>query len=862
MNFLYIPASYQLRHARLVKQCLPDPHNLLIKNSATTTILEISQTIRNLAKAQQLPVHGIAVSDPKILAAYLQREHGIDLANKSEVTLDKYQGAMVSHHQTTVKGKKYTIPVVFINNPEQLSYSAQADYLTAKFLSKLFDREWFSAPAMDWELLTEDNASQLYNEATKAKLIAVDIETKLAEIPAKVSKAKVINGISTDGMWYTGIARTESGGKSTRLASLCPLITCIGYAMAYQTADGAWFSKTVVIPMNSEANYRWAKKFNLLEAPKVMQNGRYDSSYFLRYDMPLHNWIYDTYGLMHCWQVELKRGLHNVSALTLRNHMYWKDESSGNLYEYNAKDCHATLWSCLVLLSTIPDWAVTNYVGIFKQVFPCISCAAEGWRQDEEEARKLWAKYQAEIAADTQWWYDVIKPYFNTNSPKQVGVLFKDLLKTGVKKCDKTNLQGIVHKHPLWRLMVDKLLATRKNKKADSTYMNITTFASRILYELDPFGTETGRFASKASNFWCGTQIQNIPDYAKSQFIADPDWELSGLDNSQSESRTTAYIVGDQRLIDAVEHARDFHVRNASMFFGVSEEELFRLKTSNGGAELVAKSPEQKAFDQAVDDFTAEPNTRILLPTELSALGVTGEMVRLAALERQLFKKYRNKIGKRLNHGANYNMGANVLIDTMTPLGIIEAKHTLGLPSHYTFVDVANHLLSCFDAAYPLIRSTMPGGYHYQIVKEIAETGCLTTPDLWVRKTFCRPGHLANMVDGQAADEAFIDNKRDLNKVVAHKPQSWSVRSINRAFFDAWYQYQIVEDVARFKAQVHDELIWQTRPEHTKYVIAGVSELMARPNKMYDPVTKEEVGSMVIPNSPAPPAQRWSALEH
>lgn len=755
--------------------------------------MDIVATVRKANQLKSMHIHGIITSDPVILQLLLKKEHSIDLSNKSEVTLNKYQGAMFSMACTSLDGTGYRLPVVVIDPPDKLSYSMKQRFLTEKFISKLYDRSWFTAPQLDWELGQEETLARQYKEfnVSNCILIGVDIETKLLELDPKITKVSHINDVPLAGTYYTGAARTGTGAKAQRQAELSPIITCVGYCGVFTKPDGSLYSKTVVIPMKTQQQYRWMKKFNQLPAPKSMQNGRYDSSYFLRYDAPLYNWVYDTYGLMHCWMVELPRNLAMVSALCIRNHMYWKDESSGNLYEYNAKDCHATAWSTLVLLSSVPEYAHTNYVSIFKQVFPCISCGIEGWLEDSEEATNLWRSYQDEIVADKQWWNTVIKQDFNVRSPNQVKQLFQSVLRTGVKKTDKIALTGIVHKHPLWRLMVDKLLQTRKYMKADSTYLNVTTFVGRIMYELDPFGTDTGRFSSKDSNFWCGTQIQNIPAYVKSMFIADDGWELGAIDNAQSESRTTAYITGDPALIDAVENAPDFHTRNCSIFFGIPEEELFHLKETN-------------------------------LP---------------------LYKKYRNKIGKRVNHGANYNMGESVLINTMTPEGIIEAKHTLQLPSDYTFEMVAKYLLHCFDRAYPLIRSKEEGGYHKQIIDEVAATSTLVTPNGWTRFTFHRPA----------------DSKKDLNALVAHKPQSWSVMIINEAFFDAWWKYQIAENKCRIKAQVHDEIVFQTRPQDTQYVNDGISALMKRPNPVTLPNGTEM--EMIIPNDPVPPAQRWSQLK-
>lgn len=816
MNFLYIPAVHQLPYTSKVRELIPAEHKLLVKNSNTTTLLEVNQTIRHLLATQQLQVHGLIISDLAILKLLLKSEYGIQLASKDEANLQNYAGALFQHTVVLAGGVTYKIPAVIIQNPEPLAFAEDQRFLTRTYISKLYDRSWFQAPQLDWTLLTEETCAEAFKlvNSPAAILISIDIETTNKEVPSSIEHLSDLAGsdgtvVPSRGMWYHGYPQTKGGNKSkTRIAALMPIITCVGYTVILKTPTGSLVSKTFVIPCTSYKLLQWIRKFNMTAAPKVMQNGRYDCSYFLRFNAPVHNWIYDTYGMMHSWMVELPRDLAAISALTLRNHMYWKDESGNNIYEYNAKDCHATAWACLVLLTKLPNWAVTNYVGIFKQVFPCISCGLEGFRQDTEEAVALQRQYAEELVALQSWWDKILVPHFNVNSPPQVKQLFQGLLRTGVTSCDKISLHGVIHKHPLWRMIITKLLDTRKKRKADATYLNVITFVDRILFELDPFGTETGRYASKSSNFWCGTQIQNIPGYAKSMFMADKGYLLQGIDNSQSESRTTAYITGDTKLIDAVETAPDFHTRNASLFFGIPESQLFAWKKS-------AVPAEQK-----------------------------------------LFKTYRNDIGKRVNHGANYNMGPAVLIDTMTPEKVIAAKHTLKLPGKFTLMEVAKHLLSCFDAAYPTIRSVESGGYHYQVVREVADTGKLRTPDNWTRLTFLKPG-----VYIPETDSVKITNKVHLNALVAHKPQSWSVRCINRAFFDFWLEYQIKRNMCRVKAQVHDEIIFQSVPENLTECTAALSALMRRPNKMYD-AAGVEVGEMVIPNEPGPANTHWHKLKN
>lgn len=790
MNFLYLGTSRDLKYSHMLKGCVGPNHKIITKGSSTNYMTDVTRAVVEVQHKYNTHVHGIICSDPVMLNRYLKVAYGRSVAEKDPATLHKYQGAMFEHKVTLTSGTEYNLPVVIITSPEHLAYDRSKKFLTAMYISKLWNPEYFTAPKLLWSVGDEETLPEIYKmfSAPNCILCAIDIETRNAEVDPRLTSDAFIEDVPIKGMTFIGHGRSATG-KAARLANLFPHITMVGYTGIFRTDTGALHSYTVVIPMTSPKLYAWIQKFNLIDAPKVFHNGLYDNAWLLRFNAPVNNWAFDTYGLMHSWYVELPRSLAATSALVLRNHMYWKDESESNMKEYCAKDCHATAWSCIAMIQQMPDWAKKNFLITFKKVFPALTCNLEGWAENEERSRELWQKYKDKIVEDQLWWDRAVVPNFNTGSPPQVKKLMANILGMPLKSTDKKSLEGQLHKHPMWRMFIEKLFETRHSKKADSTYMNIELFCGRVLYGIDPFGTDTSRSACKASPFWCGTQIQNIPVYAKYKFEFDQGWNGVAIDNEQSESRTTAYITGDEALIDAVENSKDFHTRNASRFFGIPEEELWEMKTSNP----------------------------------------------------DLYKKYRNKIGKRVNHGANYNMMENTLIATMTPLGIIEAKAALKLPAKWTFKQVASYLLQCFDQAYPKIRSKEPGGYHRYIIDTVRNEHKLTTPNGWTRYTFLNPG-------------PEPENKLDLNALVAHLPQGWSVQLIDKAFFKVWHELQITRNMIRVKAQVHDEIIYQVRPEHEAESIAYASKVMAEPQEVNGRI-------MVIPNAPKGNARFWNDLK-
>ena len=198
---------------------------------------------------------------------------------------------------------------------------------------------------------------------------------------------------------------------------------------------------------------------------------------------------------------------------------------------------------------------------------------------------------------------------------------------------------------------------------------------------------------------------------------------MSEVDNSQSESRCTAYISEDLQLIDSVENSPDFHCQNASLFFGIPFDQLFDV----------------------------------------------GKM--------KVLRKDIRTVSKRVNHGANYNMGPDVLVDTMGTAEVLRAGRLLGLPRGWSPRKIAEHLLTCFHKAYPNIA----GKYYKEAIAEVVKTGMLVGATGWTRRTFLQP----------------LKSKLALNAVVAHAPQSLSVMLVNKAFFRVWKELQIKSNSQR-----------------------------------------------------------------
>jgi hypothetical protein len=558
------------------------------------------------------------------------------------------------------------------------------------------------------------------------------------------------------------------------------LITSVAYTVAKECKlTGEVITSTYVVKCNKETFPFWVtavRRLNGTAVPKVMQNGQYDSAYFIRFNAPLRNWLFDTYNLMHCLFPEFPKDLAFMALFFITNSRFWKDESKTNLYEYNAKDTHQTLWVFMAMLrycsNPLNQYALRNYVEVFPKVFPMLYCGLDGLEVDDEKRKALRAheaekKRNAEKSIQTM----IGVPGFNPNSPKQVMALVHGLGAKQIKTTDVKEMQKFAELSPLNRRVRDAITAYRAANKAISTYFDVELFeGNRLMYQLDPSGTDTGRTASRGSQFWIGTQVQNIPPYARAMVIAPEGWSYVAVDKAQAESYCTGFISQDIGLINAVTTSPDFHCHNASMFFGIPFNELFDVAT-----------------------------------------------------RKKLRVDIRN-LAKRVNHGANYNMGPDVLLETMGTASVLEAQRLLGLPKDWSLRAVCVYLLQCFDRAYPRIRST----WYAEVVAEIRSTGKLVTPDGWTRRTFLQPEK----------------SKLDLNAAVAHKPQGLSVRLVNRALVKVWHELQLKKYYGKFrlKAQIHDEIMFMARDDIVEAAAKEVAEIMEIPIKI-------EGRTMLIPST-------------
>lgn len=741
-----------------------------------TLIAPVSTLAEVVLYCQKRNITGVFTTSVSIL----QKLIGTIKEVKKNPSLDSYAGSYFLY-----KG----IEFVFIHPLEQLFTVPYGSFLTRRFISKLVSpSKWMQVPEFNWTVLNESNIQSVFESYRNAFAIAVDIETVKEDLA----------------------------------------IRCIGYtAIWIGTKSGRISTHSCVLPLNSSFALAWMRKFNWeLTAPKVTQNGKYDIAYLLRYNAPLYNWMWDTANMFHAYYAELPKDLGFLSAFFIRKAMYWKDlADTDDLYEYyryNALDTYGTILVFVAWILEAPEWAKHNYLKKFPVNFPSILCEGTGIKRDMEALRDEAEKAEKKIASETIALSKMVGVYpatYNTNSAPQNAALRKILGCSDISSSDEKSLKKIGSRHPLNSRITSKILEIRKVRKLASTYLVEKEINGRILYSINPHGTDTGRNASKEHHFWTGLQIQNIPrgKEVKRTLIADDGFRLAECDLEQAESRDTAYISGDKNLIAAVSSERDFHSINASAFFGVSYERIY-------SDEL------KKTLDKALRD-----------------------------------------LAKRVNHGANYLMGWSVLVDTMGEEKVWEAKRLLKVQICHGFLEeliakrvmnpkdkaeamyramglkeVAEYLLAQFHKTYPQLGGTFYPG----VVSDVMTKRMLVGATGWTRYCFGDPQK----------------NKLDKNAYVAHVPQSLNAMTLDEAFLRVFYEIAIAEKHRNnFKlcAQIHDSIFFQFREGH-EYLCEMVRERMEIPVtiRAYDGIVRTfTVPAAIKAGKDGKGALRWSETE-
>jgi len=580
-----------------------------------------------------------------------------------KATLDNYRGSKL----------KYEIPLLIVNKLNHIHTIDHGQWLLTNDLQKLQSME--VAPVFNFSILQDQSLyPQVLSEMRKSILTAYDIET-------------------------ITILENEEERRAGHT-----LISCASWSILLPSGE----IKTYVLPMidfhvehwkgmgEFETAVEFLREANKIEVPMVMHNGMYDCTHSIVYHAEPAFFCLDTMAMSHAQYVELPKSLDFVASVHLPDYIQWKDDAASatkdkdirKYWAYNAKDTWHTLRVCMAQLRSMPAYACINYADKFKLVFPALYCAFEGLRIDNNRLDEIRSERQIILDRNRDELRVLLAdPTFNPGSWQQVqkyvykvfGGVHPKIGKS-TSGTDEKNLEAVGDQHPLLALICHRIIAYREAQKAIGTYCNYLQKQGRLLWSLNPFGTETERMACNSSNFWCGTQVQNIPYYAKDALIADEGFELVEIDNKQSEGRCTAYLAQETNLITALESpTHDFYKTLGTLFFEIPYEQ--------------------------VTDF------------------------------------FRNKVLKKIVHGTNYMMGANtfkeniglkILHETASVLGYkLIPKPSAKRKEEKTILGFCKELLDKYHVPFPRVRE-----WYQEIYHEVATTHMLKSPLGHVRYFF------------------------------------------------------------------------------------------------------------------------------
>ena len=598
-------------------------------------------------------------------------------------TVDKWRGSRLN----------FSIPTIILNKLSHIHTVPHGEWLLDQDIAKLAH---LRKPAMKFGFTALDKTylfEEAYRDLAKAFILTHDVETATL-------KEKVVDEINVAGE---------------------TIITCASWTGIY--LDGSF--RTYVIPFVNfgvdhwETNDEYAEalrlmqRLNSLATVKGMHNGMYDATHLIRYHAEPRNWAYDTMAMAHATYSELPKTLDFTASYNCYDYIYWKDQADAaakskdiqGYWTYNAKD---TWWTARILIEQLrksPAYAFKNYADKFPAVYPALYCNFEGFQIDNEVRKTIRAASLVQLeGARKELRVMFADPNFNPGSWQQVEKYIyrvfgakKPMIGKSKSATDEKNLKAVGEQHPILERMTSQIIDYREAQKAIGTYYDFLQYKDRLLWALNPFGTETGRMACQASSLWCGTQVQNVPGYAKVMLVADPGYEIFEADNKQSEGRTTAYCSQEENLIAALEDAsRDFYKTLGTLFFNMDYEE--------------------------VTDF------------------------------------FRNKVLKKIVHGTNYMMGAGtfienigvrILFETALQLGIhIVAAPRANHPEEITLKKFAASLLDHYHKPFPRVKL-----WYKELYNEIRTTGMLVSPLGHTRRFFGDISKNHNMLRGAVAHQ-------------------------------------------------------------------------------------------------------------
>lgn len=574
--------------------------------------------------------------------------------------------------------------------------------------------------------------------------------------------------------------------------------------------------------------YVCVRDINECPALKVLQNGNYDASYFVRDNMGLENFLLDTMLMWYAMYVELPKSLDFISSILIDSFQYWKDdikgaeqkdEVRGNMeryWRYNALDTYYTLFNCLYMMKLLGgnESMRFNYRDVYMRAMSGFAMSMRGVKVDFEKMEEHRVRLAGECeTATSRLRYLIDDSEFNINSPVQKVSLLYDVLGAkprnskgrvlAVNAKDSPSsgaiaLKAIKSDHPMFGLVIealeeamepDKQMGLITGRRGEDGYVKggIKFFTDRFRTCYSAAGTTTTRFSSKGSNFWDGTNAQNIRGSMRDFMVADPGCILVDVDYSQSDDVFMGYESNDPAKIEVIKSGVDGHAVHGELFFKMPYESIVAGK-------------------RAGDPKIVHPIYGI------------------------------RQLSKRIVHGTNFQMAAITLFMTMGRDATVAAMTLMGHKDAYSWtqdmlINGCQTLMNAYRRKYPRLSAKE---YYKEIADQLKATQTLTNA-FGIKRRF-----MGDPKDSGTQREATgwigqSDTAGNMNRSMYEIDHGYIPTTFrdgeNPDLNDSPRKMSLASHGFRFLLQTHDSFTVQLQLDHPRFkeAVTNLLYVMERP---------------------------------
>jgi len=574
-------------------------------------------------------------------------------------------------------------------------------------------------------------------------------------------------------------------------------------------------------PDTWEYAYKAMRRINMSGIPFTYHNASYDLFWLTRFRLPVKTFAYDTMAMWWALYPELPKDLGFLSSVLNDSHRYWKGggktTKQSDYIRYNALDNIGTLKLTLKLIALLNNdkKAKRNWVDARRRIISCLEMSMWGLRVDENALTQLKNQLEEKASnAKKRLQYLVADDSFNFRSPKQVKVLFYDLLgatprnakgriianksagTTGAIVRKYIAREGVIQKR-----IIDAIENATAPAKQISNVVNMPRKWGRVYTSYNAIGTTTSRLASSKSPINIGSNLQNIRKQYRHWIVPDNnDSIFLEIDFSAADDVFVSFESSDENKIKLFRSGKDAHATNVALLF------------KNWSYDAVIEGKKRK-------------DPKIVHPI----YGIRQGM-------------------KKVAHGCNYLMAKTTLLQSIGIEAIKAAAKEYGVTvnTYAEQVEFCGELAMRYRSHYNrLSNPDTEGSWYNDLKEEVKTTGGFMTPFNYFQRFLSDP-----------------ESHEVLRAVAATAGQAGTAGRINMAMDELVHGYIMPEfrdapnpaygikhprrvdhrmNGIRIVLQTHDSLTFHINRKNQNWVngVLGILEVMQRPVIIKNKLTKE-----------------------